>query len=138
MDLDELKNKAKDFAGQHSDQVNQGIDKAREFVDDKTGNKHSDQIQQGVDKAKDGLRNVLDLDGLDERIYEADLGTLAQLNEVLGPDLAGPVGLRDALVAVGVVDRGDGEDQVLEQGRVRPGEGLAEELADLDVPDEER
>lgn len=52
MDLDELKNKAKGFAGQHSDQVNQGIDKAREFVDDKTGNKHSDQIQQGADKLK--------------------------------------------------------------------------------------
>lgn len=52
MNLDELKNKAKDMAGQHPDQVNQGIDKAREFTDEKTGGQHSEQIQQGADKLK--------------------------------------------------------------------------------------
>ena len=55
MNLDDLKNKAKDLAGQHSDPVNQGIDKAREFVDQKTGGEHSDQIQQGADKLKQAI-----------------------------------------------------------------------------------
>ncbi|HEV3356707.1 MAG TPA: antitoxin [Pseudonocardiaceae bacterium] len=55
MNLDDLKNKAQELAGQHTDQVNQGIDKAREFIDEKTGGQHSDQIQQGADKLKDVL-----------------------------------------------------------------------------------
>ena len=55
MGFDDLKNKAKDFAGQHPDQVNQGIDKAGEFADEKTGNKHSDQIHQGADKLKQAV-----------------------------------------------------------------------------------
>lgn len=55
MGFDDLKNKAKDLAGQHPDQVNQGIDKAREFADEKTGNKHSEQIQQGADKLKQAV-----------------------------------------------------------------------------------
>ncbi len=53
MNLDDLKNKAKDLAGQHPDQVDQGIDKAREFADEKTGGQHSEQIQQGADKLKE-------------------------------------------------------------------------------------
>ncbi|HEX3791072.1 MAG TPA: antitoxin [Pseudonocardiaceae bacterium] len=51
--MDDLKDKAKEAMGQHGDQVNQGMDKAGQFVDDKTGGKHSDQIQKGVDEAKD-------------------------------------------------------------------------------------
>lgn len=47
--------KAKDFAGQHSDQVNQGIDSASQAADQKTGGKHSDHIQQGADQVKSGL-----------------------------------------------------------------------------------
>lgn len=49
MDLDELKNKAKEMAGQHPDQVSQGVDKAREFIDEKTGG------QQGADKLKQAM-----------------------------------------------------------------------------------
>lgn len=55
MNFDDLKNKAKDMAGQHSDQVEQGIDKAGEFADQKTGGQHSEQIQQGADKLKQTL-----------------------------------------------------------------------------------
>ncbi|HTI22135.1 MAG TPA: antitoxin [Kutzneria sp.] len=55
--FNELKDKAKDAVGQHGDKVDEGIDKAGQFVDEKTGNKHSDQINQGADKAKEGLRN---------------------------------------------------------------------------------
>jgi hypothetical protein len=55
--FNELKDKAKDMVGQHGDKVDDGVDKAGRFVDEKTGNKHSDQINQGADKAKEGLRN---------------------------------------------------------------------------------
>ena len=44
--------KAKDFADKHDEQVDQGIDKAGDQIDDRTGNKHSDQIDKGVDQAQ--------------------------------------------------------------------------------------
>ncbi|WP_306205349.1 antitoxin [Actinoplanes sp. RD1] len=44
--------KAKDFADKHDEQVDQGIDKAGDQVDDRTGNKYSDQIDKGVDQAQ--------------------------------------------------------------------------------------
>lgn len=53
--FDELKDKAKDVLGQHGDKADQGIDKAGQFVDGRTGGQHSEHIQQGADKAKEGL-----------------------------------------------------------------------------------
>jgi MT0933-like antitoxin protein len=44
--------KAKDFADQHDEQVDQGIEKAGDQVDQRTGGKHSDQIDKGVDQAQ--------------------------------------------------------------------------------------
>lgn len=55
MGFDEMKDKAKDLLGQHSDQAEQGIDKASEFADEKTGGKHSDQIDKLADQAKERL-----------------------------------------------------------------------------------
>ncbi len=46
---DDIKNQA----SQHSDQVEQGIDKAGTAVNDKTGGKFSDQIDKGQDALKD-------------------------------------------------------------------------------------
>jgi hypothetical protein len=46
-------NKAKDFADQHEEQVDQGIEKAGDQVDERTGNKYSEQIDKGVDAAQD-------------------------------------------------------------------------------------
>ena len=57
MGLDELKDKAKDMLGQHADQADKGVDKAREVVDDKTGGKFSDQLGNAADKAKEGYRD---------------------------------------------------------------------------------
>lgn len=48
--FDNLGDKAKDFAGEHEEQVDQGLDKAGEFADEKTGGEHSDQIDQGKEK----------------------------------------------------------------------------------------
>ena len=53
--FDDIKNKAdglKDKAQGHEDQINEGIDKAGDAFDEKTGGKYSDQ----VDKAQDALK----------------------------------------------------------------------------------
>jgi hypothetical protein len=44
--------KAKDFADDHDKQVDEGIEKAGEQVDDRTGDKHSSQVDKGVDEAQ--------------------------------------------------------------------------------------
>lgn len=51
---DDIKNQA----SQHSDQVEQGIDKTGNTVDDKTGGKFSDQIDKGQDALKDKLGDL--------------------------------------------------------------------------------
>lgn len=48
-----LKDRAAGMMSGHSDQVDQGFDKAGQMVDEKTGNKYTDQINTGVGKAKD-------------------------------------------------------------------------------------
>lgn len=58
MGFDEMKDKAKDLLGQHKDQADEGIDKARDLADQKTGGKHSDQIGKAADQAKDRLGNT--------------------------------------------------------------------------------
>jgi hypothetical protein len=54
------KGKAGDLAQQHGDQVNQGIDRAGQTLDDRTGGKYSDRIDTGTDKAKDAMGNRKD------------------------------------------------------------------------------
>jgi hypothetical protein len=44
--------KAKDMADQHDDQVDQGLEKAGDFADQKTGGKYDNQIDKGVDTAQ--------------------------------------------------------------------------------------
>ena len=51
--MDEMKDKAKDAAGQHGDKVDEGIDKAGEMAKEKTGGQHDDKIDKGVDKAQE-------------------------------------------------------------------------------------
>jgi hypothetical protein len=53
--FDDMKDKAQDVAGEHSEQVDQGMEKAGEFVDEKTGGKHTDKIDRGVDKAGEAV-----------------------------------------------------------------------------------
>jgi hypothetical protein len=45
--------KAKDFADDHDKQVDQGIEKAGDQIDDRTGNKHAEQVDKGVDQAQE-------------------------------------------------------------------------------------
>jgi hypothetical protein len=44
--------KAKDFADKHDEQVDQGLEKAGDQVDQRTGGKHAAQIDKGVDEAQ--------------------------------------------------------------------------------------
>lgn len=55
MGLGDIVNKVKDLAADHPDQVNQGIDKAGDAVDERTGGKHASQ----VDKAQDAVKGHL-------------------------------------------------------------------------------
>ena len=48
--------KAKDAIGEHSEQVDAGIDKAGDFVDERTDSKYVDQVDQGQEMAKEKLR----------------------------------------------------------------------------------
>lgn len=45
--------KAEDFADKHDEQVDEGIQKAGDELDQKTGDKYSSQIDKGVDEAQE-------------------------------------------------------------------------------------
>jgi hypothetical protein len=47
--------KAKDALGDNIEHADAGIDKAADFVDDRTGNKYDQQIDQGSEFVKDRL-----------------------------------------------------------------------------------
>jgi hypothetical protein len=53
-----LKDKVEDLVEEHDEQIKDGLDKAAEFADDKTGGKHHDKIVQGVSKAKDAVDDM--------------------------------------------------------------------------------
>jgi hypothetical protein len=55
MGFEEMKNQVKDKLGQHSDKAEEGVDKARDFADEKTGGKHTDQINKAADAAKNSF-----------------------------------------------------------------------------------
>lgn len=57
--FDNLKGKVSDLVDGNSDKIADGLDKAGDFVDSKTGGKHADNIDTGKDKLLDAL------DGLD-------------------------------------------------------------------------
>ncbi|HZX03277.1 antitoxin [Kribbella sp.] len=51
--FDEMKDKAEELAKEHPDQVNEGLEKAGDFANEKTGGKFGDQIEQGENYARD-------------------------------------------------------------------------------------
>jgi hypothetical protein len=50
--------KAKDALGEHGDKVDEGIEKAGDFADEKTGGEHADQVDKGQEFAKDRLSGL--------------------------------------------------------------------------------
>ncbi|OFE15719.1 hypothetical protein BA895_21610 [Humibacillus sp. DSM 29435] len=57
--FDNIKDKVTELVDQHGDKAGEGIDKAGDLVDEKTGGKYADKVDMGQQKVKDGL------DGLD-------------------------------------------------------------------------
>ena len=55
VDLGGLGDKAKQYASQHPDQVEQGVDKAGDAVNQHTGDKYEDQVTKGEDAVRDRL-----------------------------------------------------------------------------------
>lgn len=51
--LKNLKEKAEEIAEAHGDKISDGLEKAGDFIDGRTGGKHSDKIDTAVDKAQD-------------------------------------------------------------------------------------
>ena len=56
--LKNLKDKAEDLAEAHGEKISDGLEKAGDFIDDKTDGKHSDKIDTAVDKAKDYVEKL--------------------------------------------------------------------------------
>ena len=44
--------KAKEFADQHDEQVDKGLEKAGDQIDDRSGGKYSEHVDRGVDEAQ--------------------------------------------------------------------------------------
>ncbi|WTO07004.1 antitoxin [Micromonospora sp. NBC_00617] len=50
--MGDFMDKAKDVEGKHDKQVDQGMEKAGDMADKRTGGKYDDQIDKGVDQAQ--------------------------------------------------------------------------------------
>ena len=63
--FDNIKDKVQGLVDEHGDKAGVGLDKAGDFVDEKTGGQYADKVDQG----QDGLKDALDgLDGQDDDI----------------------------------------------------------------------
>ena len=56
--VDKAKEKAQDLVGQNEERIESTIDKAKEFVDDKTGGRFSEQIDKAADAARSTVSNI--------------------------------------------------------------------------------
>ena len=63
--FDNIKDKVQGLVDEHGDKAGVGLDRAGDFVDEKTGGQYGDKIDQGTDAAKDQLDN---LDGQNDDI----------------------------------------------------------------------
>lgn len=53
--FDEFKDKAADLLGEHGDKAKEGVEKAGDFADEKTGGKYSEQVDTAQEKASEGI-----------------------------------------------------------------------------------
>ncbi len=69
--FDKFKGKATDAVDQHGDTIGDGLGKAGDVVDQKTGGKHTERIDSAVDQTGDRLDA---LDGKNDDIPDAGRG----------------------------------------------------------------
>ncbi|WP_433195961.1 antitoxin [Nocardia sp. CA-107356] len=50
-----LVGKGKEAAAKNADKINEAVDKAGNFIDEKTGHKYSDKIEKGKEAAKNAV-----------------------------------------------------------------------------------
>ncbi len=53
--MSEFMDKAKQFAAEHDEQVDQGVEKAGDMVDERTEGKYADKVDMAQERAKDSL-----------------------------------------------------------------------------------
>ena len=56
--MDEMKDKAKDMAGQHGDKIDEGMDKAGDMAKEKTPDEHDDKVDKGVERGKQAVEDL--------------------------------------------------------------------------------
>lgn len=60
--VDDLKKQVQKLAGSHGDKAKDGVDKAADMADDKTGGKYSEHIDKGAEAGKDAIDKLADED----------------------------------------------------------------------------
>jgi uncharacterized protein YjbJ (UPF0337 family) len=53
-----LLDKVKSLLGKNKEPVKDGVDKAADVADDKTGGKHTEKIEDGAEKVKDAVDDL--------------------------------------------------------------------------------
>jgi len=56
--LDKAKKQLTKAVDQHGDKIAEGMDKAADAIDEKTGGKHADKIDKATGKARDALDSL--------------------------------------------------------------------------------
>ena len=56
--FDSAKDKLSGLAGENQDKIDEGVDRAGDAVDEKTGDKYTDQVDTAQDAAKDRLGDL--------------------------------------------------------------------------------
>ena len=62
MDFGKMLEKAEDLVEEHDEKIKDGIDKAADLADEKTGGKYSEHIDTGADKAHDVIDDLAEED----------------------------------------------------------------------------
>ncbi|MGD2044184.1 MAG: antitoxin [Acidimicrobiia bacterium] len=58
MGVGDFVDKAKDMAAENKDKVKEGIDKAGDTIDEKTGGEHAEHVDKGQEAAKDYVEKL--------------------------------------------------------------------------------
>ena len=56
--LDDAKKKLDDVLDEHGDKIADGVEKAGDFIDEKTGHKHADKVDQAQEKIGDAVKKM--------------------------------------------------------------------------------
>ena len=56
--LDDAKKKLDDVVDEHGDKIADGVEKAGDFIDEKTGHKHADKVDQAQEKIGDAIKKM--------------------------------------------------------------------------------